>query len=309
MMREWSQGIDVSLGLQRAADGFLLGLDIERGASQHTLDNYARDLRDYLEYLSRAGVESPADVRSSHLRAFLQQRDREGLAARSRARTLSTLKGLHRYACEAGLATGDPARELRGPKLPRPLPHVLSVAEVERLLGAVDESHPLAQRDRALVELLYACGLRASELCALELSSLDRDEATIRVVGKGDKQRWVPVGAAALDATLSYLGGLRLRQSSKTGAREIFLNRRGRGLTRVGLWKILKRLAAGAGLAERVTPHVLRHSFATHLLQGGADLRVVQELLGHADVQTTQIYTHLDRQYLIEQHRRCHPRA
>jgi integrase/recombinase XerD len=308
-MREWSRDIDVGLALQRAADGFLLGLDIERGASQHTLDNYARDLRDYLEYLARTGVESPADVHSSHLRAFLQQRDREGLAARSRGRTLSTLKGLHRYACEAGLATDDPARELRGPKLPRPLPHVLSVAEVERLLGAVDDTHPLAQRDRALLELLYACGLRASELCALELSSLDRDEATIRVVGKGDKQRWVPVGAVALDATLSYLGGLRLRQSSKTSAGEIFLNRRGRGLSRVGLWKILKRVAAGAGLEERVTPHVLRHSFATHLLQGGADLRVVQELLGHADVQTTQIYTHLDRQYLIEQHRRCHPRA
>ncbi len=308
-MREWSADHEVGLDLQRAADGFLLGLDIERGASPHTLENYARDLRDYFAHLHRSGIESPDEVRPRHLRDFLGLRDREGFGARSRARALSTLKGLHRYACEAGLARQDPARELHGPRLPQTLPRVLSVAEVSRLVHAVDPGHPLALRDRALLELLYACGLRASELCTLPLPALDLEEAIVRVTGKGDKQRWVPVGGAAVEAVAQYLEGLRPRLVRRSGASEIFLNRRGSGLSRVGLWKILKRIAAGVGLEDRVTPHVLRHSFATHLLQGGADLRVVQELLGHADLQTTQIYTHLDRQYLIDQHRRCHPRA
>jgi integrase/recombinase XerD len=308
-MREWSRSTEAPLELQRAADGFLLGLDIERGASRHTLDNYARDLRDYLDFLAERHLQAMREVRPAHVRAFLEQREAGGLAARSRARTLSAVKGLHRYACEAGLGTDDPTRDLRGPRLPRPLPHVLSVQEVEQLLAAVDPDHPLALRDRALVELLYACGLRASEICGLEIRHLDRREATLRVQGKGDKQRWVPVGAMALDAVEGYLEVLRPRLARGRPSAHLFLNRRGSGLSRVGLWKILRRVATAAGLADRVTPHVLRHSFATHLLQGGADLRVVQELLGHADVQTTQIYTHLDRQYLVEQHQRCHPRA
>lgn len=308
-MRQWSRNSEVGLDLQRAADGFLLGLDIERGASRHTLDNYARDLRDYLEHLSAEGVERTADVRREHVRSFLQSREGRGHAARSRARTLSAVKGLHRYACEAGLSRENPVHDLHGPRLPRSLPHVLSVAEVHRLLSAVAADHALAARDRAILETLYACGLRASELCDLELSALDRDEATLRVRGKGNKQRWVPVGAMAMDALVDYVEGLRLRLARRGADAAIFLNRRGGRLSRVGLWKILKRIASDAGLEDRVTPHVLRHSFATHLLQGGADLRVVQELLGHADVQTTQIYTHLDRQYLVEQLRRCHPRA
>lgn len=310
-MRPWTrgEGPEVGLSLQRAADGFLLGLDVERGASRNTLESYARDLRDYLDFLTRRGIRELGAVEPFHIRAFLHEREQAGHGPRSRARALSSLRGLHRHACESGLCREDASARFHGPRLPRSLPRALRPAEVERLLASVDPDHRLASRDRALLETLYACGLRASEICSLALTAFDERESILRVRGKGDKERWVPVGQAAVDALEVYRDGLRRELASRTAATGLFLNARGGNLSRVGLWKILKGVARRAGLADRVTPHVLRHSFATHLLQGGADLRVVQELLGHADVQTTQIYTHLDRDHLREQHRRFHPRA
>lgn len=302
------QGGDDSL-LFRATDAFLLGLDVERGASQNTLEAYSRDLRDYLEHLASSGVRSPQEVSREHVLEFLTQRERAGLSARSRARLLSTLRGYHRHCCEAGLCILDPTENLTGPRLPRSLPRSLRIEEVERLLEVPDLSTTLGQRDRALLELLYACGLRASEICNLILSGVDLGERQIRVRGKGDKDRLVPLGEPAADALRQYMEGGRT-QILRTGSPDrVFLNARGGALSRVGLWKILKRHAAVVGLANRVTPHVLRHSFATHLLMGGADLRAVQELLGHADIRTTQIYTHLDRDYIREQHLLHHPRA
>ncbi len=295
--------------LLRAVDSFLLGLDVERGVSPHTLEGYGRDLRDYLSYLGDRGVRRPAEVRRSHLLEFLTRREGEGLGARSRARLLSSLRGFHRHCCEAGFCPHDPTDDLPGPRLPRNLPHGLSVEEVERLLSVPDLSTPLGVRDAAMLELLYGCGLRASELCGLTRDRVDLRQSRVRVRGKGDKDRIVPMGEPAQWALERYLQGARASWPRGRLSDRIFLNARGGALSRVGLWKILKKHAAAAGLSDRVTPHVLRHSFATHLLMGGADLRAVQELLGHADIRTTQVYTHLHRDYLREQHLLHHPRA
>lgn len=295
--------------LLRGADAFLLGLDIERGASPRTLDSYARDLRGYLEYLEREGVEDPGAIRREHVRGHLSRREAEGLAAPSRARLLSCLRGFHRQLCAMGLAGEDPTDGMRGPRRARPLPHSLSRAEVERLLSTPDPGTPLGQRDRAMLELLYGCGLRASEACQLPLAALDRAEALLRVRGKGDRERQLPVGGHALDAVEGWLATGRPALLKGKVLEELFCNARGGALSRVGLWKMLRKHALAAGLSGQASPHVLRHSYATHLLTGGADLRAVQELLGHADIRTTQIYTHLDRDYLFDQHRRFHPRG
>ena len=299
----------VPRALAAARDGFLTGLQIERNSPENTIEAYARDLARYVDHLTRSGVDSLAAVRPRHVTDFLESLHQAGLAARSRARTLSAVRGLHRWACEAGLCGDDPSREVSGPRLPRGLPRALRPVEIDRLLGAIDAAHPLAPRDRALLELMYSCGLRASEVCALGVESLDAGEALLRVVGKGDKERQVPVGLPALSAVVDYRDGLRPRLVAGRVEGALFVNARGGRLSRMGLWKILRRWATPAGLADRVTPHVLRHCFATHLLQGGADLRAVQELLGHADIRTTQIYTRLEREHLIRLHRDHHPRS
>lgn len=292
-----------------AGDAFLLALDVEQGASINTLESYGRDLREYLLFLEREGFREPNEVGRETVLSYLSLRERNGLSARSRTRLLSTLRGYHRYLNESGLSLSDPTENLSGPKLPRKLPHTLRVEEVLRLLEVPDPSTPLGLRDRAILETLYACGLRASELCELPRRALDLEQALVRVVGKGKKERQVPLGAPARAALAKYLREGRPRLAKKEQTERVFLNARGGALSRVGLWKILKKHARDAGLGDRLSPHVLRHSFATHLLIGGADLRVVQELLGHSSVATTQIYTHLDRDYVREQHLLHHPRA
>jgi len=300
---------DLPADLLRVFDSWKTGLTIERDASAHTIDAYDRDLQRYLEHLAERGVHRLADAKVADVVSWLESLDALGLAARSRARALSAVRGLHRWACEVGDAKVDPTREVGGPRLPRGLPRALSADDVERLLDGVDPAHALAERDRALFELMYSCGLRASEVLALRVESLDAGEALLRVVGKGDKERIVPVGGPALEAVEVYLEGLRPRLIAGKSEAALFVNARGGALSRMGLWKILRRTALRVGLADRVTPHVLRHCFATHLLQGGADLRAVQELLGHADIRTTQIYTHLEREQLVQLHRAHHPRS
>ncbi len=301
------QGEDSSL--LRASDAFLLGLDVERGASRNTLEAYARDLREYLGFLLTKRVREPEEISRDLVLEFLTLRTADGLSARSRARLLSTLRGYHRHCCESGLSAGDPTENMSGPRLPRTLPRSLRIEEVERLLATPVGDTPLGLRDRALLELLYASGLRASEICSIPVAGTDLRERRVRVRGKGEKDRLVPLGEPAADALEAWIQGGRPRILRPQSPDRLFLNARGGALSRVGLWKILKRHAAGIGMADRVTPHVLRHSFATHLLMGGADLRAVQELLGHADIRTTQIYTHLDRDFVREQHRLHHPRA
>lgn len=291
-----------------AIDGFLGHLAAERGLASATLEAYHRDLRRLRRWAEKAGHGDPARLEAEQLRAFLVVSAGQ-LAPRSRARLVSTLRSFGRFLVAEGLAPGDPAATLQGPRTGRRLPDALSLAQVERLLGTVTGSQPRPLRDRAILEILYGCGLRVSELCGADLVDLDSREATLRVRGKGSKTRVVPVGQPALEAVAAWLERGRPRLLGKHTAAAIFLNVRGGRLSRVSVWSLLKCSAREAGLSGQVSPHTLRHSYATHLLEGGCDLRIVQELLGHADISTTEIYTHLDRSFLWEAYRGAHPRA
>ena len=291
-----------------AMDGFLGHLAAERGLATSTLEDYARDLRRLREWALAAGHGDPACLAADDLRAFLVERAGH-LAPRSRARLVATLRAFGRFLTAEGLAAADPAATLRGPRLGRPLPDTLSVRQVEQLLAALQGARPRDLRDRAILETLYGCGLRVSELCGLDLADLDLADRSLRVRGKGSKTRVLPLGEPALLALRIWLEQGRGEVLGRRASAAVFLNARGGRLSRVSVWTLIKRTAAAAGLAERVSPHTLRHSYATHLLEGGCDLRIVQELLGHADLATTEIYTHVDRSFLWEAYRGAHPRA
>jgi integrase/recombinase XerD len=295
--------------LHAARERWLVHLTVERGLAAHTLAAYGSDLATYLQFLTARGRAAPADVQRTDVHDFLAAQTEAGSAATTRARRLSTVRGFHRFLVLEGLAVDSPVEGWRGPRRARRLPGVLRVAEIERLMASPDTTKPLGQRDRALLELAYAAGLRASELCGLPLEALDLAVALVRVVGKGAKERLVPVGRAALEAVGNYKRDGRVRLVKGRQVPTLFVNARGTPLSRMGFWKILRRHTTAAGIRTRTSPHTLRHSFATHLLEGGADLRVVQELLGHADIGTTQIYTQVDRQYLTEVYRTYHPRG
>ncbi len=288
---------------------FLDHLRVERGLSENTVSAYATDLRRYARFLAGQDVERPADASPATIRTFVGQLRRAGRAASTVARTVSAVRSFHRFLVAEGLASDNPAARIPSPRRWQRLPEALNIDDARRLVTAPRGDEPLAFRDRALLELGYATGLRATELVRLELGALSLDERFVRVVGKGGKERIVPFGVASADALRLYLGAP--RQQLLRGRREesIFLNHRGRPLSRVGYWMIIKRHARGLGLEKQVHPHVLRHTFATHLLDGGADLRVVQELLGHTSIATTQIYTHVQKGRLAEIHRSCHPRG
>ena len=287
-----------------ALDDWLDQLLVERSLAPNTLEAYRRDL-------GRLPACCPDPLRAGErqLREALRHAEREGLSPRSRARMLSAWRGFFRYLVAEGRIPRSPAEMLEGPRLPKKLPDLLSVREIEALLAAAGRSRSLCLRNRALLELAYGSGLRATELVSLPLADLFLEDSLVRVLGKGRKERWVPLGASCADILGEYLRGERPGLARPTTPPVIFLNARGGALSRVGWWKILQRLAAEAGLPGRVKPHSLRHSFATHLLQGGADLRAVQEMLGHASISTTQIYTQVDRLYQKQIHRHYHPRG
>lgn len=284
-------------------------LSFERGLSPRTLDAYQADVRRLIAFAEGRGVTQPSAVTYDLLRDFVAMLTESGLAAASIARKLSALRALFRFLLEEGVVSTDPSERLESPHPTRRLPQVLSYPEIERLLSAVSPDLESAHRDRAMLEILYGCGLRVSELIDLRLMGLYLDDGLLQVVGKGRKERLVPVGADARHALRRYLRESRPRLDRGASDGRVFLNRHGRPLSRMGVWKILRRYVERAGLRKRVTPHTLRHSFATHLLEGGADLASVQEMLGHVDISTTEIYTHVDRSYLREVHRACHPRG
>jgi integrase/recombinase XerD len=294
--------------LARSARAWLESLALLRRASPRTTSSYRYDLLDYLGWLRAHGKSDPAAVVQADVSAYLLSLRRAGAAASTLARRRSALRGYHAHCQRSGLASDDPTARLPALKLGRRLPKALPIEDVERLLAQPAGKTPLALRDRALLELGYASGLRVSELVGLDRTAIVWEDKTVRVLGKGDKQRIVPFGKAAADALRAWIESGRPKLARRGVEEALFLNRFGRRLTRVGFWKILAGYARTAGLAGKVTPHVLRHSFATHLLAGGADLRVVQELLGHASVVTTQIYTAVDRSFLLEVHRQFHPR-
>lgn len=299
--------------LPRHAERFLDYLIVERGLSDHSLAAYRRDLRLYADFLTHTGIRDVVDVDAAALRDLVpwlrttpNARGRR-FAPRSIARTVAVVRGFHRFLVAEGLATLDPASDLSAPPLPRTLPRALTLAQVERLLAMPVGDTPAAQRDRALLELLYSAGLRISELVALDVDDVDLTARTVRCLGKGRKERIVPFGrpaAQALDALVTCG-----RPGMGASGPWLLCNQRGGRLTRQGAWKIVKAHAASADLGAVVSPHTLRHSFATHLLDGGADVRVVQELLGHASVNTTQIYTKVSTTRLRSVYERAHPRA
>jgi integrase/recombinase XerD len=284
-------------------------LGLEAGSSSNTVLNYLRDVRRYAQHAVAHGTRDPAALSVTQVREFVYQLKDMGLAPASIRRQISALRTYYRFLIGEGHASRDPSAGVELPKMWRRLPEVLTVVEIEALLGAPTPDEPLGWRDRALLEVAYGTGVRVSELVGLAVADIWFDEALVRVLGKGSKERLVPIGRRALGAAALY--GREIRpQLDKGKARDrFFLNARGQPLSRVGAWGVIKRAATRAGLKKRVTPHTLRHSFATHLLEGGADLRAVQEMLGHADLSTTQIYTHVDRDYLRTVHRSFHPRA
>jgi integrase/recombinase XerD len=299
-----------------ATRGFLDHLAVERGVARNTLSAYRRDLARYLDYLADRGVGSIADVDASTVRGFLAylregDADHPALSASSVARAVAAVRGLHRFALDDGLVEVDVSREVHTAAPPRRLPKAIPVDDVERLLDAAGYAGTaLALRDRALLELLYGTGARISEAVGLAVDDLDLTDRTVLLTGKGDKQRRVPVGSYAAAALSAYLVRSRpVLSLAGTGSPRLFLNARGGTLSRQSAWVVLRTAAERAGLASGISPHTLRHSFATHLLEGGADVRVVQELLGHASIMTTQIYTLVTVDTLREVYASAHPRA
>ena len=284
-------------------------LAFEAGTSPHTVSNYVRDVRRLIDYAAGKGAHQPEDVTSVQLREFVYALKDLGLAPATIRRQISAVRTYYRFLVGEGQAARDPTERLERPSQWRRLPTVLSVPEVERLLGAPNTDEPLAIRDRAILEFAYATGARVSELVGLSLQDVLYENGVARIFGKGSKERVVPLGRRALGAVALYVREIRPRFDRGTGRGIVFLNARGTPLSRVGAWGIIKRAARLAGLTKRVTPHTLRHTFATHLLEGGADLRAVQEMLGHADLATTQLYTHVDRDYLRTVHKTYHPRG
>ena len=295
---------------------FLDHLSVERGLSRNTLEAYRRDLARYARFLEELGIEDPASAGEPEIAAFIQHLSRSeyepGKPYRpsSVARSLAAVRSLHRFLLREGDTADDPAEGVARPKVPRNLPRPLTVDEVTKLVAAPgDDGGPVTLRDRAILETLYGAGLRISELVGLDVDDIDLEEGSVRAIGKGSKQRVVPLGRYGVRAVEGYLvRGRPSLAAARTGG-ALFLNQRGGRLTRQGCTNIIKAMAKRAGIRKRVTPHMLRHSFATHLLEGGADVRVVQELLGHASVATTQIYTLVTQDRLREVYFDAHPRA
>lgn len=284
-------------------------LTLEAGHSANTIESYLRDLRRFALWVDAKGAGGPGAVTRKLVREFVFSLKDLGLAAASIRRQASALRTYYGFLLAEGTVNQDPSDRLEMPRRGRTLPDILSVTEMESLLTAPGVEEPLAWRDRALLELGYGAGLRVSELCGLTLHNLLLSEGLVRVFGKGSKERLVPIGRNVIGSVSVYLHQLRPELDRGRGRDRVLLNGRGEPLSRVGAWGIVKRSARAAGIRKRVTTHTLRHSFATHLLEGGADLRAVQEMLGHADLSTTQIYTHVDREYLRSMHRRFHPRG
>jgi integrase/recombinase XerD len=297
------------LGREFFLERFQDYLALEQGVSVRTSEAYKRDLERFATYASIKGAKSPSDVGAKTLREYIYHLKDLGLAPASIRRNVSAVRSYFRFLLGEGHVVRDPSERLETPKRWRTLPEVLSADEVGRLIAAPSLDERLAFRDRAMLELAYGAGLRVSEWISLGIRDVLLEEHLVRVFGKGSKERLVPIGRSAIGAIAMYLRELRPSLEKGEGKGTLFLSARGKPLSRMGAWKILRKYVERAGIVKRVSPHTLRHSFATHLLEGGADLRAVQEMLGHADISTTQIYTHVDREYLRSVHRQFHPRS
>ncbi|RMH70164.1 MAG: site-specific tyrosine recombinase XerD [Gemmatimonadetes bacterium] len=284
-------------------------ISIEKGLADNSIEAYDRDLTRYLHHLDDLNLTHLEQITHDHITQLLMQLHEMGLSHASIARNISALRQFHQFLVAEGETENDPTELLRNPQIGRKIPVVLTMEEVERLLSSPDTRTTLGMRDQAMLEFMYATGVRVSELIAFNIRDFYPDDGFVRVFGKGSKERIIPIGSKAIESTQTYIAVARevLRRSKPTET--LFLNWHGRPLSRMGFWKILQKHVEGANIKKDISPHTLRHTFATHLLEGGADLRAVQEMLGHRTIVTTQIYTKIDRQFLLETHRHYHPRG
>jgi integrase/recombinase XerD len=289
--------------------GFKAWLQLEKSLSDNSVEAYLHDIDKLTEFLqSTQSLRTPAEIELKDLRRFIKWISDLNLTAASQARVISGIRSFYKYCSIEQIVKKDPTALLEAPRLKRALPELLSFGEIEAIIGRIDLSKPEGGRNKAILETMYSCGLRVSEVVNLRLSCLYPELGFIRVIGKGDKERLVPIGRAAIKYIQIYLREIRIHTPVQTGNEDIvFLNRRGRKLSRVMIFLFLKDLVREAGITKNISPHTFRHSFATHLVEGGADLRAVQEMLGHESITTTEIYTHLDREYLRETLHKFHP--
>lgn len=307
-------GVD---GFGTLREQFLVHIGIERGLAKATVSAYESDLNKYVAWLQTHGITKPDDIAKQDVEDYIAALDADGESARSKARRLASIHEFHRFALAQHAVSADVAASVKAPKGASVLPDVLNVDEVSRLLDAAavgGSTDPVVLRDKALLEFMYATGCRVSEAVGTNLDDIDLEEKVVRLMGKGSKQRPVPLGSYARNSVVAYLnagrGELERRSTAKVPERRaLFLNKRGKRISRQSVWEIVKTAGERAGITKPLHPHTLRHSFATHLIQGGADVRTVQELLGHASVTTTQIYTHVSPEALIETYLTAHPRA
>ena len=288
---------------------YLIMLRVERNLSPRTLEAYQRDLKHYLSFIVDKDIISLSNISQMHIREYIRSLNEKGLAASSIARIFSSIRSYHKFLSAENYVNENPTLILTSPKAPKKLPHVLMEEEISAIINAVVGTFQYAKRDKAIIEMLYSCGLRVSELCALSLNNLYLNDDMIRIMGKGSKERLLPVGGRAKNFLNDYLIHCRPGIQKDKGSSSVFLSRNGNPLTRAMINNILRKWSQVAGISKSVSPHTLRHSFATHLLEGGADLRFVQALLGHSDISTTQIYTHLDKHHLKEVYQTHHPRS
>lgn len=286
-------------------------LRLEKAVSMNTIDAYCKDLQKFLDFVKKGkGDVEPADVKQADVRKFIDLINENGMSASSQARILSGIKSFFKYLVAHDILETDPTAMIETPKTARKLPSVLSPEEINMLINAIDLNSANGYRNRAMLETLYGCGLRVSELIQLRITDVNINEGYLKIKGKGDRERLVPIGRSVKDAITLYIHNTRESQTvNKKDENILFLNRRGQMLTRVMVFTIIKNLAEKVGLEKKISPHTFRHSFATHLLEGGADLRAIQEMLGHESITTTEVYTHLDKEYLRDTIQRFHPRS
>jgi integrase/recombinase XerD len=301
---------DNNKGMNIFLKEYLSILKLEKNLSDNTVASYTNDISSFLQFVESRKIDDPSIIKQKDISDFFKVLKELGLSSSSAARYYSSLKGFFKYLFLSRYITKNPIEKISSPKLAKNLPSVLSVQEVDLILSKPDIKDKLGLRDKSVLELLYACGTRVSELINIKIPDLFFNDDVIRVFGKGSKERIIPIGRSAIKWTNKYMKESRVLLMKKTKSENyLFLNNRGTRLSRMGVWKIVDRYVKEAGIEKEVHPHTFRHSFATHLLEGGADLRAVQEMLGHADISTTQIYTHIDRDYIKQVHKEFHPRG
>jgi integrase/recombinase XerD len=295
--------------VEQLLDQFLHYIVVEKGLSKNTVDAYSHGLNRFLDYLKKKGIQEIPSVSKLDVRAFLLALKKQGLSAKTVVRNLVAIRTLFQFLIQEGILEANPIEELESPKMPKTLPEILNLKEVEQLLEQPNPQTPMGIRDRAMLEVLYATGMRVSELTQLPMNQVNLEAGYVLVFGKGSKERIIPLGSEAMKWVALYLKGARERLAKRRESPFLFINRMGSGMSRQRFWKVIKTYGRRAGIRKRITPHLLRHSFASHLLERGADLRSVQMMLGHVDISTTQIYTHVTGERLKKIHQRYHPRG